>query len=58
MTRDWSGKGIDEAELLIVATTTVECCLPLIPLQDLDEVIGIAKTKFGEDTGPLQMLKC
>lgn len=40
--------------VLVLVTRDVERILPLIPLLDLDKMIGVVKIDLGEDVGPLQ----
>lgn len=35
----------------------VKCCLPLIPLLNMDQVVGVPKEQFGENPGVTQRLK-
>ena len=54
----WSiGKAERHDEVLIVSSSGVKRCLPLVTLSDADKMVGVAQLKFGEDNGFLKQLK-
>lgn len=52
------GEGESRHQIFIMSCGSVEGCLPLIPLPDLDQMVGVAKIHLGENSRNLEQLKC